>query len=38
MGIEKFNDIKVGDIFEAYEIVETQAVLDEPTAQAEARP
>jgi translation initiation factor IF-2 len=39
MGIEKFNDIKVGDIFEAYEIVETAAVLEEsPGHQQEARP
>ncbi len=40
MGIDKFNDIKVGDIFEAYEIVETAAVLEEPTERggAEARP
>ncbi|MEL6187237.1 MAG: translation initiation factor IF-2, partial [Myxococcota bacterium] len=30
MGMEKFNDIKVGDIFEAYEIVMTEAALDEP--------
>ncbi|MEO1339218.1 MAG: EF-Tu/IF-2/RF-3 family GTPase, partial [Myxococcota bacterium] len=37
MGIEKFNDIKVGDIIEAYEIVMTEAKLDEPTAQPEAR-
>ena len=41
MGIEKFNDLKVGDIFEAYEIVMTEATLDEPTASqptSEARP
>jgi translation initiation factor IF-2 len=42
MGIDKFNDVKVGDIFEAYEIVETAAVLDESTSDrgggAEARP
>ncbi len=31
MGIEKFNDIKEGDIIEAFEIVLTEAVLDEPT-------
>ena len=37
MGIEKFNDIKVGDIIEAYEIVMTEAKLDEPTAKPEAR-
>lgn len=38
MGIEKFNDIQEGDIIEAYEIVLTEAVLDEPVAAAEARP
>ncbi|MBX2812859.1 MAG: translation initiation factor IF-2 [Myxococcales bacterium] len=43
MGMEKFNDIKVGDIFEAYEIVMTEAALDEPLSpmsspSAEARP
>jgi translation initiation factor IF-2 len=32
MGIEKFNDIKVGDIIEAFEIVMTEAPLDEPIA------
>ena len=37
MGMEKFNDIKEGDIFEAYEIVMTEAALDEPTAQQETR-
>ena len=37
MAIERFNDIKVGDIIEAYEIVMTEAKLDEPTAQPEAR-
>ena len=37
IGIERFNDIKVGDIIEAYEIVMTEAKLDEPTAQPEAR-
>ncbi len=36
MGIEKFNDIQEGDIIEAYEIVMTEAVLDEPE-QAETR-
>lgn len=30
MGIERFNDIKEGDIIEAYEIVLQQAALDEP--------
>jgi translation initiation factor IF-2 len=40
MGIEKFNDLKVGDIIEAYEIVMTEAVLDEAILKApsEARP
>jgi translation initiation factor IF-2 len=39
MGIDKFNDVKIGDVLEAYEIVETQAILDEPAgAQSEARP
>ncbi len=39
MGMEKFNDIKDGDIFEAYEIVMTEAVLDEPVSgPVEARP
>ena len=42
MGMERFNDIKVGDIFEAYEIVMTEAALDEPIAPSspshEARP
>ena len=37
MAIEKFNDIKEGDIIEAYEIVMTEAKLDEPTSQTEAR-
>jgi translation initiation factor IF-2 len=32
MGIEKFNDIKVGDIIESFEMVEVKAVLDEPAA------
>ncbi len=30
MGIEKFNDIREGDIIEAYEIVFTEATLDGP--------
>ena len=41
MGIERFNDLKEGDIIEAYEMVMTEAVLDEPTQgknQPEARP
>ncbi len=39
MGIERFNDIKEGDIIEAYEIVLQEAALDEPTAPTnEARP
>ena len=29
MGIENFNDIKVGDQIEAYEIVETKRTLDD---------
>ena len=41
MGIERFNDIKVGDIIEAYEVVLQQATLDDPAVAdqpAEARP
>jgi translation initiation factor IF-2 len=30
MGIEGYNDIKVGDIIEAYEIVETRRTLSTP--------
>ena len=37
MGIERFNDIKIGDIIEAYEIVMTEAKLDEPAQPSEAR-
>ncbi|MCK6549260.1 translation initiation factor IF-2 [Myxococcota bacterium] len=42
MGIEKFNDVKVGDIIEAFEVVMTEAALDDATgasagAQGEAR-
>lgn len=33
MGIEKFNDIREGDIIEAYEIVLTEATLDGPLEQ-----
>jgi translation initiation factor IF-2 len=29
MGIDKFNDVKIGDVIEAYEIVLQEAVLDE---------
>jgi len=32
MAIERFNDVKVGDIIEAFEIVSVKANLDEPTA------
>ena len=28
MSIENFNDLKVGDVIEGYELVETQRVLD----------
>jgi translation initiation factor IF-2 len=40
MGIEKFNDVKEGDIIEAYEMVMTEAALDEPVGDSgtEARP
>ncbi|MGF1509255.1 MAG: translation initiation factor IF-2 [Myxococcota bacterium] len=41
MGIERFNDIKEGDIIEAYEMVMTEAALDEPVGEGEgteARP
>jgi translation initiation factor IF-2 len=31
MGIEKFNDVKIGDVIEAFEIVQTEASLDEPS-------
>jgi len=38
MGIERFNDVKEGDIIEAYEVVMTEAALDEPIGSGEARP
>ncbi|MEM6862118.1 MAG: translation initiation factor IF-2 [Myxococcota bacterium] len=38
MGIERFNDVKEGDIIEAYEVVMTEAALDEPIGSDEARP
>jgi translation initiation factor IF-2 len=41
MGVDKFNDVKVGDIIEAYEIVQVKAALDEPSGAGkphEARP
>lgn len=41
MGIERFNDIKVGDVIESYEVVLQQATLDDPAVAdqpAEARP
>ncbi|MCC7382596.1 MAG: translation initiation factor IF-2 [Deltaproteobacteria bacterium] len=43
MGIEKFNDIKAGDIIEAFEIVQVKAALDDggsaaTPAKSEARP
>ncbi|MFO0724823.1 MAG: translation initiation factor IF-2 [Myxococcota bacterium] len=31
MAIDRFNDVKVGDIIEAFEIVQVKANLDEPT-------
>jgi translation initiation factor IF-2 len=38
MGIEKFNDIKIGDVIEAYEVVMQEAVLDEPIGPGEKSP
>ena len=29
IGIENFNDVKVGDLIEAYEIIETKRTLDD---------
>ena len=38
MGVEKFNDLKIGDIIESFEIEKIAAKLDEPVAaQGEAR-
>jgi len=37
--VEKFNDVRVGDVIEAFEIVQVKANLDEPVgpAKPEAR-
>ncbi|MEE2901657.1 MAG: translation initiation factor IF-2 [Myxococcota bacterium] len=35
MGVEKFNDLKEGDIIESFEMEEVAAVLDEPVASGE---
>ncbi len=37
MGVERFNDLKVGDIIEAYEIEQVAAVLDDSSSASEAR-
>lgn len=34
LGVERFNDIQEGDIIESFEMVLTEAVLDEPVAKA----